>query len=149
MCSHSEFDASECLTQSHQRPHRSIQSSFVLVMQELKKEKTTFSTIVSGSLFWDVDVYSESCSTHLYVWTATSWWSHESESRSVMSDSLPPHGLYSPMNPPGQNTGVGEPFPSPGELLNPGIKSQTPVTYIAGGFFTSWAMREAQEYWSG
>lgn len=51
MCSHSEFDASECLTQSHQHPHRSIQSSFVLVMQELKKEKTTFSTIVSGSLF--------------------------------------------------------------------------------------------------
>ena len=28
------------------------------------------------------------------------------ESRSVMSDSLWPHGLYSPWNPPGQNTGV-------------------------------------------
>lgn len=39
MCSHSEFDACGCLTQSHQRPHFSIQSSFVLVMQELKKEK--------------------------------------------------------------------------------------------------------------
>ena len=32
---------------------------------------------------------------------------HESESRSVMSDSLRPHGLYSPWNSPGQNTGVG------------------------------------------
>ena len=36
---------------------------------------------------------------------------HESEkwkwSRSVMSDSLQPHGLYSPSNSPGQNTGVG------------------------------------------
>ena len=31
----------------------------------------------------------------------------ESESRSVMSDSLGPHGLYSPWNSPGQNTGVG------------------------------------------
>ena len=31
----------------------------------------------------------------------------ESESRSVMSDSLRPHGLYSPWNSPGQNTGVG------------------------------------------
>jgi len=31
----------------------------------------------------------------------------ESESRSVMSDSLPPHGLYSPWNSPGQNTGAG------------------------------------------
>ena len=30
----------------------------------------------------------------------------ESESRSVMSDSLRPHGLYSPWNSPGQNAGV-------------------------------------------
>ena len=32
---------------------------------------------------------------------------HESESRSVVSHSLQPHGLYSPWNSPGQNTGVG------------------------------------------
>ena len=31
----------------------------------------------------------------------------ESEIRSVVSYSLQPHGLYSPWNPPGQNTGVG------------------------------------------
>ena len=31
----------------------------------------------------------------------------KSESRSVMSDSLQPHGLYSPWNSPGLNTGVG------------------------------------------
>ena len=31
----------------------------------------------------------------------------KSESHSVMSDSLQPHGLYSPWNSPGQNTGVG------------------------------------------
>ena len=31
----------------------------------------------------------------------------ESESCSVVSDSLQPHGLYSPWNSPGQNTGVG------------------------------------------
>jgi len=30
----------------------------------------------------------------------------ESESPSVVSDSLQPHGLYSPWNSPGQNTGV-------------------------------------------
>ena len=30
-----------------------------------------------------------------------------SKSRSVVSDSLQPHGLYSPWNSPGQNTGVG------------------------------------------
>ena len=32
------------------------------------------------------------------------------ESRSVMSDSLRPHGLYGPWNSPDQNTGVGSPF---------------------------------------
>ena len=49
----------------------------------------------------------------------------ESESHSVMSDSLQPHGLYSPWNSPGQNTGVGSRsllqgiFPTHG--LDPGL----------------------------
>ena len=38
---------------------------------------------------------------------ARSPYSWASESRSVVSDSLRPHGLYSPWNSPGQNTGVG------------------------------------------
>ena len=56
-----------------------------------------------------------------------------------MSNFLRPHGLYSPWNSPGQNTGVGsisllqEVFPTQG--LNPGLPH-------AGGFFTSWATRE-------
>ena len=29
------------------------------------------------------------------------------------------------------------------------LRDQTQVSHIAGGFFTSWATREAQEYWSG
>ena len=48
----------------------------------------------------------------------------ESESHSVMSNSLWAHGLYSPWNSPGQSTGVGR-FPSSGDLptqgLNPGL----------------------------
>ena len=50
---------------------------------------------------------------------------NSSESHSVVSDSLPPHGLYSPWNSPGQNTGVGSRslcqgiFPTQG--LNPGL----------------------------
>ena len=28
-------------------------------------------------------------------------------------------------------------------------RGQTQVSHIAGGFFTVWATREAQEYWSG
>ena len=49
----------------------------------------------------------------------------ESESRSVMSNSFRPHGLYSPWDSPGQNTGVGSLsllqgiFPTQGS--NPGL----------------------------
>ena len=53
----------------------------------------------------------------------------ESESRSVVSDSLQPHGLYSPWNSLGQNTGVGS------LSLLQGI-------FPTQGFFTSWATRE-------
>ena len=66
----------------------------------------------------------------------------ESEGRSVVSNSLWPHGLYSLWNSPGQNTGVG------GLSLLQKI-FPTQVSHTAGGFFTSWATREAQEYWSG
>ena len=47
---------------------------------------------------------------YIYINTHTLVHAHiymyESESRSVMSDSLWPHGLYSPWNSPGQNIGV-------------------------------------------
>ena len=58
----------------------------------------------------------------------------ESESLSVMSNSLRPHGIYSPWNSLGHNTGV-----------------DSQVSHIAGGFFTSWTTweEEAQQYWSG
>ena len=104
----------------------------------------------------------------------------ESDSHSVVSNSLWPHGLYSPWNSPGQNTGVGSLsllqgiFPTQGS--NPGLlhckwilyqlshkgsprilewvtypfsrgssqpRNWTEVSYIAGGFFTNWAIREA------
>ena len=104
------------------------------------------------------------------------WGQKWSESSSVVSDSLRPHGLYSPWNFPGQNTGMGSHsllqgiFPTQGS--NPGLphcrkilyrvshqgspkilewvaypfssgtsqsRNQTGVSYMAGGFFTSWA----------
>ena len=40
---------------------------------------------------------------------------------------LQPHGLYSLLNSLGQNTGVGKPVPSPGDLPNPGIELRTPT----------------------
>ena len=68
-----------------------------------------------------------------------------SESRSVESNSLRPHGPYSPWNSPGQNTGVGSL-----SLLQGIFRTQgsNPVSRIAGGFFTSWATRE-EAGWDG
>jgi len=102
------------------------------------------------------------------------WWKWKSLSH------VWPHGLHSPCNSPGQNTGVGSlsllqgVFPIQG--LNPGLphckrilywlshqgdprllewvaylfskgssqpRNRTQVSCIAGGFFTSWATREA------
>ena len=104
-----------------------------------------------------------------------------SESRSVMSDSLRSHGLYSPWTSPGWNTGMGSLFLFQGifptQGLNPDLphcrrilyqlshhgrprilewvgypssrgsswpRNWTRVSCIAGGFFTNWAIREAQ-----
>ena len=66
--------------------------------------------------------------------------------KSVVSDSLQPHGLYSPWNSPGQDTGVVAVLFSRGSSQ---WRDWTQVSHIPGRFFTSWATREAQEYWSG
>ena len=58
---------------------------------------------------------------------------YESESHSVMSDSLLPYGLYSPWNSPGQNTWVGSQsilqgiFPAQGS--NPGLPHCRQILY--------------------
>ena len=57
----------------------------------------------------------------------------KSESHSVVSDSLRPHGLYSPWNSPGQNTGVGSLsllqgiFPT--QRSNPGLPHCKQILY--------------------
>ena len=89
------------------------------------------------------DIFSYN--TFKYLLSPFSFFStSENESCSVMSDSLLPHGLYSPWNSPGQNTG-GFPF----SRGSPQPRDWTQVSHIVGGFFTSWATREAKEYWSG
>ena len=100
----------------------------------------------SCSLFYKVNEERKAENGESPSWGhATSKWpskvKSESESHSAVSGSLRPHGLYSPWNSPGQNTGVGSPsllqgiFPS--QRSNPGH-------HIASGFFTGWATREAQ-----
>ena len=43
---------------------------------------------------------------------------------------LPLHGLSSAGNSPGQDTGVGSQFPSPGDLPNPGIEPRSPALRV-------------------
>ena len=51
----------------------------------------------------------------------------ESESHSVVPDCLRPHGLYSPWNSPGQDTGVDSLSLLQGNLPNPGIEPRSPT----------------------
>ena len=66
---------------------------------------------------------------HLITWISLKW----SESCSIVSDSLWPHGLDSPWNSPGQNTGVGSLsllqgiFPTQGS--NPGLPHCRQILY--------------------
>ena len=71
-------------------------------------------------MIWETGVSRNSRKKIQFV----TYWISESESRSVMSNSLKPHGLYSPQNSPSQNTRVScyalfqGIFPTQG--LNPG-----------------------------
>ena len=66
-------------------------------------------------------------------WYPSLYKQSESESHSVVSDSLRPHGLYSPWNSPGQNTGLGRLsllqgiFPTEG--LSPGLPHCRQIPY--------------------
>ena len=68
---------------------------------------------------------------------AEGWWF----SCSAASDSLRPHGLYSPWNSPGQDTRLGKLSLLQGIFPTQGLNQ---VFHIAGRFFTSWATGEAQ-----
>ena len=62
-----------------------------------------------GHTEWDtteVTLQQQQGFTSIYHCLWARWEICEKESSSVVSDSLPPHGLYSSCNSPGQNTGV-------------------------------------------
>ena len=93
-------------------------------------------------LWVPADLTSLSCvlSKKQLLWTKINWQgmrpkhcNRESQGRSVMPDSLWPHGIRSPWNSPGQNTGVGSlallqgVFPTQGS--NPGLPHCTWILY--------------------
>ena len=62
-------------------------------------------------------------------WVRQWKWS-ESESPSIMSDSLQPHGLYSPLNSLSKNTGVGSLSLLQGIFPTPGIRPRYPTLQV-------------------
>ena len=76
---------------------------------------------------WPLRPHVACVTSQFIVMETSAFGSGESESLSVVSDSLGTHGLYSPCNSPGQNTGVGNLsllqgiFPTPGS--NPGLRT--------------------------
>ena len=66
----------------------------------------------------------------------------ESESNLVVSDSLGPHGLYSPWKSPGQEYRSGYPFPSPGNLPKLEVEPRSPI-YAADSLPTELSISEA------
>ena len=82
----------------------------------------TMVDVFSGrALIWKIQAPNSWRKKHIDILDKMPAWKWES----VISDSLQPHGLYSPWNTPGQNTGVGSfsllqgIFPTQG--LNPGL----------------------------
>ena len=70
--------------------------------------------------------------SHIAGRVFTTWATREAqtESLSVISDSLRPHEPYSPWSSPGQNTGLGNFFPFPTDLPNPGIELGSPALQV-------------------
>ena len=130
----------------------------VLKSRSQKISALSSSLLQKGQLAWYL-IFRELHSKILYVTTkfSNSWylfsrsspkkrdksykvtWKTKKVAHSVVSDSLWPHGRYSPWNSPGQNTGVG----TLSLLQSSQPRDGTQVSRNAGGFFTSWATMEA------
>ena len=88
----------------------------------------------------------EKCFIFFSLFFNFQWWRHQESTSGVERNwhfqkvILQPHGLYSPWNSPGYNTGVGSLSFLQGSSQS---RDQTQVLHIAGRFFTSWATREA------
>ena len=104
----------------------------------LEKEMAAHSSILAWKIPWteEPDGLQSMGSRRVSdttVHTSSSIVKSETESHSVMSDSLRPHGVYSPWNSPDQNTGAGSLsflqgiFPT--NRLNPGLPRCRRILY--------------------
>ena len=135
-----------------------VGGTHTFIAQSWKWQEVPFSSPIlflkGFFLNWHIQIsplfsFTEMWAWLYYIWLRSKGWgfkwcwcfyghthnptSHESESCSVVSESLWPHGLYSLWNSPGQITGVGSPsllqgiFPTQG--LNPGLPHCRRILY--------------------
>ena len=114
-------------------------------MPELKKQPSCSLVNEWINISYQVTKETNASQWKKSIWKDYTLYDSESESCSVMSDSLQLHGLYSPWNSQGQNTGVGNfLFPSPEDLPNPGIEPRFPAMQADSlptelwGILTTW-----------
>ena len=124
----------------------------------LEKGKVTHSSILAWRIPWLYSSWGLK-ESDMTEWFSLSLWHlrifnvRESESRSVVSDSLRPHGLYSPWTSPSQNTGVGSLsllqriFPREG--LNPRLPHCRQILYQLSHKGTQWMWElDYKESWA-
>ena len=110
-----------------------LQYSWVSLVAQMMKNWPTMRETWVGSLGWQ-DPLEESMTTHVSIlaWRISmdkgAWWATV-------------HGILQDR--------ILEWVALPFSRGSPQPRDQTQVSCFAGGFFTSWATREAQEYWSG
>ena len=103
-------------------------------------------SVPSGFSLWPLSVCWRLFLTPAFPFSRSHSYSCSIESHSVMSDSLWPHGLYSPRNSPGQNTGVGchslhqGIFPTQGS--NPGLPHCRQIIYQLSHQESSWCSKQ-------
>ena len=95
-----------------------------------KRERIIYMFLRNPLSFISVYLYANSCSW--YVW---------SKSCSVVSDSCEVHGIL--------QARILECVALPFSRGSSQLRDRTQISHIAGAFFSSWATRKAQEYWSG
>ena len=79
-------------------------------------------------------------------WDHYDWFESESESRSVVSDSLRLHELYMSMEFSRPEYWSGQPFPSPGDLPNPGIEPRSPALEADSLLLSHWGSPKILEW---